>query len=317
MNPLLYQGDLAIIKTTNPADVQVGDVISLSVTPANQQKYGLPSTIVHRVASIQDAPAVGRVFTTKGDNNPERDSFITLADNVNGVMVAHVPKAGYPLLYIQGPSAPLLGAVVAGLILTYLILGWAESRGKEAKAREEIITRLAIGLPTLQNQIEQLSYKLAADGSSDVGTVVQYETVAVTQTQPEPSPYAPPVALLAPSALEHIAEPDVEEILADPVAEEIVTDEIVVEHLTEPIPMVSELPPPVMVEPTIEPIAPVLSELPPPAPVAPPVAPALSQLPPPSLFTQTPTKTPSDCDPLTAPIEDVLAYQAAKEAQRR
>ena len=83
MNPLLYQGDLAIIKTTNPAEVQVGDVISLSVTPANQQKYGLPSTIVHRVASIQDAPAVGRVFTTKGDNNPERDSFITLADNVN------------------------------------------------------------------------------------------------------------------------------------------------------------------------------------------------------------------------------------------
>ena len=164
MNPLLYQGDLAVIKATNPVDVQVGDVISLQVTLANQQKYGLPGTIVHRVVSIQDSPTIGRIFTTKGDNNADKDYFVTLADNVNGVMVAHIPKAGYPLLYIQGPSAPLLGAVLGGLIVIYLIIGWAESRGKEAAAREEVITRLASDLPELQTQLDRLTVALSTAG---------------------------------------------------------------------------------------------------------------------------------------------------------
>jgi len=172
MNPLLYQGDLAVIKATNPVEVQVGDVISLQVTPANQQKYGLPGTIVHRVASIQETPTIGRIFTTKGDNNAEKDSFITLADNVNGVMVAHLSKAGYPLLYIQGPSAPLLGAVLGGLIIIYLIIGWAETRGKEAAAREEVITRLASDLPELQTQLDRLTVALSSSGPATANSFV-------------------------------------------------------------------------------------------------------------------------------------------------
>lgn len=205
MNPLLYQGDLVLIKSTNPAEVQVGDVISLQVTPANQQRYGLPGTIVHRVVAVQDSPTIGRLFTTKGDNNAEKDSFITLADNVNGVMVAHVPKLGYPLLYIQGPSAPLLGAVLGGLIIIYLIIGWAEVRGKEAAAREQVITQLASELPELQTQLDRLATALtfsgaavgAGAGSVVVGSLAPPRSAPLVPVESMPTPAALPAAPVA------------------------------------------------------------------------------------------------------------------------
>ncbi len=159
MNPLLYEGDLAVLKAVEPKTIMVGDVIRLRVSDSNQKSLGLPPVILHRVVSIRNSMA-GLQFTTKGDNNPMNDSFETRADNVTGVMVAHYSFAGYPIIFIQAPAAPLLGIVIVGLVLVYLLISWMEARMQAAKSKDQLLNGLIEQLPLLQIKIAALTSQL-------------------------------------------------------------------------------------------------------------------------------------------------------------
>jgi len=159
MNPLLFEGDLAIIKSVESDSVSTGDVIRFRVTEDNQKKLGLPDTILHRVVSIRSSPS-GLMFTTKGDNNPLQDTFETRADNVTGVYQGVIPKLGFAIFFIQAPSAPWLLLVLALLTIAYLTIGWFESRMKATKSREELLEGFLNELPKLQNQINELTSQL-------------------------------------------------------------------------------------------------------------------------------------------------------------
>ncbi|MEO0024094.1 MAG: hypothetical protein RL196_535 [Actinomycetota bacterium] len=161
MNPVLYQGDLAVVKSIEPAKIKTGDVVRLNITAASQKQFGLPNTILHRVVSVRNSE-IGLMFTTKGDNNPMNDSFETRADNITGIMIDHYAGLGFILLMAQSPSAPLLGQVALGLIIAYLLLAWLESAMNASKARERVLKDLVEDIPDLKAQIELLTTKLAA-----------------------------------------------------------------------------------------------------------------------------------------------------------
>jgi signal peptidase I len=160
MNPLLFEGDLALIRATNPNKIQVGDVVRLNITANSQKQFGLPSTLLHRVAAIRNSD-IGLMFTTKGDNNPQNDTFETRADNITGIMVAHYRGLGYVLLMTQSPSAPLLGEVALALIAAYLLIAWLESAMNAAKAREKVLKDLVEEIPDLKSQIKLLTNRLS------------------------------------------------------------------------------------------------------------------------------------------------------------
>ncbi len=159
MNPLLFEGDLAVVKSIEPKDVLVGDVIRIRVTESNQKSFGLPAVILHRVVSIRNTSS-GLQFTTKGDNNSLNDSFESRADNITGVMVAHFAHAGYPIIFIQAPAAPVLGIVIVALIVIYILISWLEAKMQAAKAREKLLDGLVEELPLLQTRITELTLQL-------------------------------------------------------------------------------------------------------------------------------------------------------------
>jgi signal peptidase I len=159
MNPTLYEGDLAVIRGVEPSKVKSGDVIRFNVTVGNQQKYGLPGTILHRVVSVRNS-SVGLLFTTKGDNNAQNDVFETRADNVTGVMVNKFSRFGYVILWIQSPSAPILGIVAIALIASYILISWLETSMNAAKEREKVFRELALEIPILTQKIEALSSRV-------------------------------------------------------------------------------------------------------------------------------------------------------------
>ena len=159
MNPLLYEGDLAVVQRIEPSKVRIGDIVRLNITANAQKQFGLPNTILHRVVSIRNSNT-GLMFTTKGDNNPLNDTFETRADNITGIMVNHFSGLGYVLLMMQSPSAPLLGEVALALIAAYLLIAWLESSMNAAKAREQVLKDLVEEIPDLKAQIQLLTTRL-------------------------------------------------------------------------------------------------------------------------------------------------------------
>ena len=159
MNPLLFEGDLAVVKAIQPINVKTGDVVRLNITAASQKQFGLPGTILHRVVSVRNSD-IGLMFTTKGDNNPRNDTFETRADNVTGIMVDHYPRLGYVLLMAQSPTAPLLGYVSLALIAAYILIAWLESAMNAAKLREQTLRELVGEIPELKTKIDQLTSQL-------------------------------------------------------------------------------------------------------------------------------------------------------------
>jgi signal peptidase len=109
MEPTYYTGDLVI--TRSDAPVRPGSVIVYTV-PEGEPGAGLP--VVHRV--LRNAPDGG--WVTQGDNNPSIDPWTPTAQDVSGTVVAHLPKAGYVLVYAKSPLVlAAAGALVVGWIL--------------------------------------------------------------------------------------------------------------------------------------------------------------------------------------------------------
>jgi signal peptidase len=159
MNPLLYEGDLAVVQAIEPNRVKTGDVVRINITSANQKQFGLPNTILHRVVSVRNSD-IGLMFTTKGDNNPLNDTFETRADNVTGIMINHYPRLGYALLMAQSPTAPFLGYVALALIAAYILIAWLESAMNSSKLREQTLRELVGEIPALKDKIDLLTSQL-------------------------------------------------------------------------------------------------------------------------------------------------------------
>lgn len=94
MKPVYGRGAVVIIrKTTKAMDIQLGDII---------QYQSDNITVTHRVVAIDIAPdgSGKRVFTTKGDNSPDKDLPV-MEEQLLGIVRAQIPNIGFPTVWLR------------------------------------------------------------------------------------------------------------------------------------------------------------------------------------------------------------------------
>lgn len=92
MEPEIRIGDVVIIHKIEGKDVQVGDVILFP--------YQKDMKVTHRIIAVSEQQGI-KLFTTKGDANPQPDVDLVPADNVQGKVVTIIPKIGWLTLIFR------------------------------------------------------------------------------------------------------------------------------------------------------------------------------------------------------------------------
>jgi signal peptidase len=140
MLPTFASGDLIFIKTCDPADLEVGDIITFHTIINNE--YALNT---HRIESIGDADGV-RSYVTKGDNNDISDTNIIADGDIVGRYVGHLAKVG-KVMEVLSSSLGFLLIIVLPMLLFFIYqvyhLIMVSIQLKKAVAAEEAAARLA------------------------------------------------------------------------------------------------------------------------------------------------------------------------------
>ncbi len=100
MEPTLEAGDIVVTRDISPEQIKVGDIVRF--------RNG-SITIMHRVTEIYRSGTTTWIVT-KGDNNNHADNPIT-AEQVEGKVVAVIPKVGWIGIFIKNTLGDLLGLV--------------------------------------------------------------------------------------------------------------------------------------------------------------------------------------------------------------
>lgn len=110
MEPTLPVGSLIYIQETDPAQLQVGDVVTYQLEG--------DTMVTHRV--VENTPAEN-YLVTQGDANQDPDGEITY-DRIVGKMAFHLPYLGYISLNIRTKTGILAvcGTLVVIILLTFL-----------------------------------------------------------------------------------------------------------------------------------------------------------------------------------------------------
>lgn len=95
MEPMIYAGDMVLIKALAPEEVKVGDVIQYK----NDDAF-----IFHRVINIVEDKRKGNLYETKGDNNTMVDLELVKPEDIYGKVIYSVPKIGWPTMLLKGKS---------------------------------------------------------------------------------------------------------------------------------------------------------------------------------------------------------------------
>jgi signal peptidase len=127
MEPTVSPGDLAVVTNVYPRSLQVGDIIvydklmdSLQSTPSQ-----ISSPTLHRIARIVVSNNQ-RFFVTKGDNNPEEDSWLVPEEGVIGRVTFIIPFVGNIILILSRIEVKV-GVIIATLVIIAL---WPSKKGK-------------------------------------------------------------------------------------------------------------------------------------------------------------------------------------------
>src|SRR5699024_199222 len=109
MEPMLEPGDLIIVKSIDPTEVKVDDVI----TYKNSQN----TMITHRIVdlNLQDGEVF---FETKGDANNVKDEGNVQSDQLVGSLLFFIPKAGYLVNFFKSSTGITTLLVIPFLFLT-------------------------------------------------------------------------------------------------------------------------------------------------------------------------------------------------------
>ena len=91
MEPDFSEGDVAVVRSVDPASLRVDDVVRFS-------ERGRP--VVHRIVAIEGT-ADELVFVTQGDNVRSPDAPIG-ADQIEGKVVLRIPQIGKLKLWLSG-----------------------------------------------------------------------------------------------------------------------------------------------------------------------------------------------------------------------
>jgi signal peptidase len=132
MEPAIPLGSLAIERPAIPADLAVGQVVT----------FVLPNHVVvtHRITRLGDANGT-LLIETKGDANAAPDPAMHPASGVTGIVVAHVPVAGFLLAFLAVPLGMLsVISMLGSLLLAVWLL-------QEFDAHDEAENLDPVGVP--------------------------------------------------------------------------------------------------------------------------------------------------------------------------
>ena len=114
MSPAMPPGTAVIERTTDAADLAVGDVVSVPRAHDGQ-------LVTHRIIGIDDAAsAAERALTLRGDANDTDDADSYVVSRA-GIMIFAIPGLGVALSAMTSPAGlAILGVVLAGAVLWVL-----------------------------------------------------------------------------------------------------------------------------------------------------------------------------------------------------
>ncbi|WP_285114309.1 signal peptidase I [Leifsonia sp. fls2-241-R2A-40a] len=112
MEPTLPPGTLVIVKPVPLHQIRIGDVMTY------QLRSGDPAVVSHRVVAITRSTTGGLTFTTKGDNNAEKDAPVIPAQ-VRGVVWYSVPLLGFVNSAIDHGQRSWIVPALGVLLLLY------------------------------------------------------------------------------------------------------------------------------------------------------------------------------------------------------
>lgn len=111
MSPTFQRGDLVVTRLVAATDLRVGDVPAI-VPPGGTTPY------VHRITAIHTGTGAP-TLSTKGDANPAADAGLERLTTARvPVVVAVLPRLGWPGLFIHGQWARSLLLTLIGLMTT-------------------------------------------------------------------------------------------------------------------------------------------------------------------------------------------------------
>ncbi len=111
MEPKYKTGAIIYVKSVEPSDLEVGDVITFLVSSE--------TTVTHRIVDIENEDGI-LYFSTKGDANKSADNGRVHMDNVLGKPIFKISYLGYVANFVTTPPGMYLGIAV-GIILTILV----------------------------------------------------------------------------------------------------------------------------------------------------------------------------------------------------
>lgn len=111
MTPEYNVGDLVYVKSVDPKDIKVGDVITFVL---NEQL----TVVTHRVKAIDSE---SEHFTTQGDANPATTETVYFK-NLVGKVVFKIPLLGYLSGWVQNPPGTYIAVTVGAVLLILVFL---------------------------------------------------------------------------------------------------------------------------------------------------------------------------------------------------
>lgn len=183
MEDTIMEGDLIIVKSAQPEDVEEGDIISFF----DPDSTGT-AVLTHRCIEVVNENGVIS-FKTKGDNNDSADPTPAPAENLVGKYITRIPFAGSVAMWLQTtPGLIVCVAVPIVLLIAYdLIMKKRYDKGKK-KDTDDLLKELE-ELRALQAQQEQAPQTAAVQPQA-----------AVPQTAPAAQPVQAPAESPAPAA---------------------------------------------------------------------------------------------------------------------
>ncbi|MCC2321075.1 signal peptidase I [Cellulomonas xiejunii] len=112
MEPTISAGDLVVVRPTDPADLRIGDVVT--VQPVSDD----PTLVTHRIIGVTHGSDGIAGFVTQGDANEHPDEPV-VPEQVMGRVVYTVPLVGHVTHGTWGPyvaTAVGVGLVVYGVV---------------------------------------------------------------------------------------------------------------------------------------------------------------------------------------------------------
>ena len=128
MEPEISVGSIVFAKEIEPAELEVGDVITYRLSG--------DTLVTHRII---EHDTVAEQFITQGDANDVADNSPVAYDNVVGKVALDVPLLGYLSIYVKTPLgiAAICGFLIILILLVFLPDIFSSDDEKEKKKEQK------------------------------------------------------------------------------------------------------------------------------------------------------------------------------------